>query len=100
MKPKIEVTSSARGFHTYGDTLECTYGNQVTVVESSAAKGPHVWLFVDRGPTSYLTPEMGRVSLHLDVEQVEGLIARLQAWRDEIPSRWKLEDKEEDEPSC
>ena len=75
-----------RGFHGYGRPLRDSNGGEVEVYESSAASGPHVWLNIDsrrwdRGAT-------GGVSAHLDQKQARAVIARLQAWLDEVPTRW------------
>jgi hypothetical protein len=94
---EIQITdTNDRGFHQYGEPLICTYGNTARVVESSAASGPHVWLFAETPPTSRLRRDLapGECSLHLNEEQARGLIARLQAWVDEIPERWDLSERE------
>lgn len=69
-----------RGFHQYGQAFADTYGSFVDVYESSSAEGPHVWLkVVDR------RTQMGGHA-HLTPTQARKVIARLQAWLDEIPS--------------
>ncbi|AVP67345.1 hypothetical protein [Prescottella equi] len=78
----IEITTTPRGFHRYGTPVATTYGHTVDVYESSAASGPHVWLAVESGETT----SPGHV--HLNEEQARAVVARLQAWLDEIPARW------------
>lgn len=73
-----------RGFHQYGEDQHCTYGTRIRVYESSAASGPHVWLALyESAPL-----DMACAGAHLNETQARELIARLQAWLDEIPSRW------------
>lgn len=86
----VSVTTNIRGFHIYGEPVVCTYGSEVSVYESSAADGPHVWLKVKcDGEILHHQPEGEGVS-HLNEEQARAVIARLQAWVDEIPERWEL----------
>ena len=60
-------STTPRGFDTY-DHLSDSYGASVTIRQSSAASGPHVWLFIEGGGTiSPSHPNDG--SAHLDVEQ-------------------------------
>ena len=89
----IEITATGRGLHVYGKPVTTSYGEEVSVQESSAATAPHVWLTVkdadhgDRRGTS--------VAVHLNREQALATIARLQAWVDEIPTRWAGQSAEE-----
>ena len=80
----IEITATSRGFHEYGKEVTCTYGNSVQVYESSSAMGPRVWLRV----VDKLGDKVDDACAHLNEEQAREVIARLQAWVDEIPSRW------------
>lgn len=82
----IPITSNSRGFHVYGDRVSTDYGAEVRVYESSAASGPHVWMSVT--PGSVQPGKDGVVTAHMDVNQTRAVIARLQAWLDEIPTRW------------
>ena len=41
-------STTPRGFDTY-DHLSDSYGASVTIRQSSAASGPHVWLFIEGG---------------------------------------------------
>lgn len=75
-----------RGFHQYGQPFRCSYGTEIEVYESSAARGPHCWLNLTQGP--HLTFRSGNGTAHLNAEQARALVARLQAWLDEIPKRW------------
>lgn len=60
-------SETPRGFDTY-DEFRDSYGAAVTIRQSSAASGPHVWLFIEGGGTvSPDRPNEG--SAHLDVEQ-------------------------------
>jgi hypothetical protein len=60
-------STTPRGFDTY-DRFSDSYGASVTIRQSSAASGPHVWLFIEGGGTvSPSHPNDG--SAHLDVEQ-------------------------------
>jgi hypothetical protein len=76
-----------RGFHGYGEPFKDTYGSVLEVYESSAAGGPHVWLKVNTSAWD-TTPEHAEAIAHLNPEQARALIARLQTWLHEIPSRW------------
>lgn len=85
---RVEVTENCRGFHIYGDTVVCTYGTRVRVYESSSASGPHVWLNLLCDPEMLTKQAAGEGTAHLNEEQARALVARLQAWIDEIPTRW------------
>jgi hypothetical protein len=86
-EPVKIIDRGDRGFHGYGEPFKCTYGTEVEVYESSAAINPHVWLKLTQGGSLHF--EDGEGVAHLDEEQARALIARLQAWLDEIPSRWE-----------
>lgn len=85
----IDITPNARGFHRYGEPVETSYGHKVSVYESSAANGPHVWLNVskdfNRGPGDL--PECD-VAAHLSLDQAIAIRDRLTAFIDEVPERW------------
>lgn len=73
------VPASDRGFLTYaGGPIPTTRGTQITVRESSAALGPHVWLFVEEGDDP-----------HLDLDQALALHAALGQFIDGVPERWE-----------
>lgn len=95
MSEPIEITeiteTNDRGFHRYGEPLVCDYGNTATVYESSSAEAPHVWLNISS--TGQIKPRMGTAALHLNEEQARALIARLNAWLEEIPERWGASDE-------
>jgi hypothetical protein len=78
--PKRAVSS--RGFIQY-DELTDSYGANCRVVESSAAAGPHVWIFVEDGAV-----KGNNGSAHLDVQQATRVRDALTAWLDEVPERW------------
>jgi len=86
--PRVKITDrggkQGRGFHQYGEPFLDTYDAILDVYESSAASGPHVWLSIEKGTVD---AAQGAVA-HLNPKQAEQLIDRLQAWIDEIPSRW------------
>lgn len=83
---EIRITArNDRGFHQYGDPVSCSYGTLIDVYESSSAEGPHCWLKLTHGPLM----GQGEAFAHLNESQARSVIARLQAWLDEIPSRWE-----------
>jgi hypothetical protein len=89
-EPMVNITKRGdRGFHQYGVPVVCTYGSQVEVYESSSAEGPHVWIKVQVDPRVLTRQPYGEGVAHLNEEQARAVIARLQAWLDEIPSRWE-----------
>jgi len=59
MAKDFEITTSARGFEHYGST-ETAYRNTVSVYESSAASGPHLWLSIDDDATAHMTLEQAK----------------------------------------
>jgi hypothetical protein len=75
-----------RGFHGYGEPFKDGYGTVLDVYESSSAEGPHVWLKVDGRAWDHAAGPIG--TAHLNEEQARALVARLQTWLHEIPSRW------------
>src|ERR1017187_6377582 len=66
-------SATERGFTIY-DQLTDTYRNDVRVQQSSAATGPRVWIFCDKGGTEEST------SPHLDVAQAERVRDALDAF--------------------
>lgn len=80
-----------RGFHGYGEPFTDSYGAEIEVYESSSAEAPHVWLNIV-GPTgdgrSNASNPPGTATAHLSEDEARALIARLQTWLDEIPTRW------------
>lgn len=87
--PPVAVEVTERGFHRYGNPITCTYGSTIKVYESSSAEGPHCWLRVQVDPRVLTRQEYGEGTAHLNEEQARALIARLQFWLDEIPTRWE-----------
>jgi hypothetical protein len=71
-----------RGFLNFASKVISTYGNVVTIRESSAAEGPHVWLFITQSTTA------GFPDLHLDLEQALRLRVALDQFIQGVPSRW------------
>jgi hypothetical protein len=88
------VKRGDRGFHGYGEPFRDSYGAELNVYESSSAEGPHVWLKVACDPMVLRDQPPGVGTAHLNEEQARALIARLQTWLDEIPSRWGEEVEE------
>ena len=88
-KGPLEIQVTNRGFHEYGQPVICTYGSEIRVYESSAASGPHVWLKVKCADVSLHHQPPGEGTAHLNEEQARAVIERLQAWLDEIPTRWE-----------
>lgn len=84
----MKITKTNRGFHKYGTPVRCTYGSTVRVYESSAATGPRVWLNIVCDPTVLRDQPAGEGTAHLNQKQARAIVARLQAWLDEIPVRW------------
>lgn len=85
---EVTITTTQRGFHRYGEPVICTYGTKVEVYESSSAEGPHVWLNLECDMENLRSQKAGEGTAHLNEEQARAVIARLQTWLDEIPSRW------------
>ncbi|MDJ0368767.1 hypothetical protein QMK19_03505 [Streptomyces sp. H10-C2] len=84
--PKISDPApvSDRGFLIYGgQPIPTSYGHTVRVQESSAAEGPHVWLFIDDSPVS------DRNSPHLSLEQAIAVHAALGQFIDGVAERWE-----------
>lgn len=79
------IPASARGFLLYGGSaVRTSYGQpvEVRVQESSAASGPHCWLFVDqvRGSSSR--------EPHLSLADAIEIRDRLTQFIDDTPDRW------------
>lgn len=78
------VASNDRGFLAYaGGPIETSYGHTIRAQESSAASGPHVWLFVGDSPTT------ASHDPHLDLEQAIALRAALDQFIEGVPERWE-----------
>lgn len=75
-----------RGFITY-DEFKDSYRADVKVVESSAASGPHVWVFVKGGSV-----HDNEGSAHLSLDQAVRLRDALTAFIREVPERWEDEN--------
>jgi hypothetical protein len=77
------VETNDRGFLTYaGGPIATDYGHTITVRESSAAEGPHVWLFVTDSMKS------NKINPHLSLAQAIALRAALDQFIDGVPERW------------
>lgn len=71
--PEPQRSVTEHGFDTF-DEFRDTYGRPVAVRESSAASGPHVWIF--------------GTDLHLDIEGAKRVRAALDTFLSEVPERW------------
>lgn len=79
------VPASDRGFLLYGGSaVRTSYGHpvEIRVHESSAASGPHVWLFVDEAPG------MNSREPHLSLADAIEIRDRLTQFINEVPERW------------
>lgn len=75
--------SNDRGFLLYaGGPIATSYGHEILVQESSAAEGPHVWLFIK--PPSHKSSR----DPHLSLEQAVHLRAALDQFIEGVPGRW------------
>lgn len=79
----MEPLPTGRGFLTYlGRPIPTTYGHEITVRESSSARGPHVWLFV--GGSAVVEGH----DPHLDLAQALVLRKALDQFIEGVPERW------------
>jgi hypothetical protein len=80
------ATTNERGFHGYAEFTD-SYGGTVRVQESSAAMGPHCWVWSEGGgiPASGGTNDG---SAHLNVEQAIQLRDALDEFIREAATRW------------
>lgn len=86
-----------RGFLGYGKFTD-SYGNEVTVHESSAAMGPHCWVRIEgeahlrENPRPFVGLPYGLAhadqSSHLTVDQAIKLRDALNEFIDGVPERW------------
>lgn len=79
------VPASDRGFMLYGGSaVRTSYGHpvEIRVQESSAASGPHVWMFIDAAPGM-----KGREP-HLSLADAIEIRDRLTQFIDDVPERW------------
>lgn len=79
------IPASDRGFMLYGGSAVMTsYGHpvEIRVQESSAASGPHVWMFIDEAPG------MTAREPHLSLADAIEIRDRLTQFIDEVPERW------------
>lgn len=82
-----EKEVSERGFIGY-DKIMTDYGHELRVQESSAANGPHLWLFI--GPSDQME---SRDAVHLNAHHVRRLRDALTSFLEEIPQRWEGGEK-------
>lgn len=79
------IPASDRGFMLYGGSAVMTsYGHpvEIRVQESSAASGPHVWMFIDEAPGMIAREP------HLSLADAIEIRDRLTQFIDEVPERW------------
>jgi hypothetical protein len=78
------VPASDRGFNLYGGReIPTSYGHTIRVQESSAASGPHVWLFISD------SPQAEGHSPHLSLEQSIAVHAALGQFIDGVAEGWE-----------
>ncbi len=67
------IVKCGRGFK-HGERIAGTYSDTVKVSESSAASGPHIWIWTEC-PENLNQPEGPRLrsSCHMTIEAAEGL---------------------------
>ncbi len=76
------IVDNDRGFNLYGGRpIPTDYGHTITVRESSAASGPHVWLATSQNGAGTANP-------HLDLAQAIALREALTQFIDSVPTRW------------
>lgn len=81
---KDAVTDGDRGFLLYGgQPIRTDYGHLVSVRESSAAGGPHVWLFTDSS-----NAQVQGNDPHLSLAQAIALREALDQFITSVPERW------------
>lgn len=76
-----------RGFYVYPEVV-CADGPVLRAQESSAATGPHLWLFQGRPGED----TAGSGQLDLDAAACAALKSALVTWHGDIPHRWDLTD--------
>lgn len=87
-----------RGFADYAAPFYDSYGNIITIRESSAAMAPHVWIFnegnchLDETPTPHIGIPFGiakgSLGTHLNVAQAKRVRDALTEFIDSVPERW------------
>lgn len=83
--PVNPPSETGRGFRVYGGSaVNTSYGHpvEIRVQESSAASGPHVWLFIGHAPG------MKDRDPHLSLADAIEIRDRLTQFIDEVPERW------------
>ncbi len=91
---KDKLYKSERGFDRLPE-IKTDYGDTVSVYESSAAKGPHLWLRIDRHP---MTPEQIKIhhdflltgtTAHLSLEQAQEIADQLLVMIEKVKNNWR-----------
>jgi hypothetical protein len=75
MTDHLNITTSGRGFDAF-PAVPSEYGGHVSVSESSAAKGPHLWL---RATEAMRGQPESKTALHLTAENAWRLADQLRA---------------------
>ena len=70
-------TKDDRGLTTFAD-FRCAYGTEIRVKESSAASGPHIWIFMEEDLRIMTKAEPGMASAHLTFAQARKLVKALE----------------------
>jgi len=96
MADDVEIITTQRGFQRYDQPWQDTYGHTISVYESSAASGPHVWLALKGSPA--MGNEDYAIHAHLNIEQAEKLRRELSMFIDQAEARWAEPAAEGDAP--
>jgi hypothetical protein len=96
----MPIGTTNRGFEDYAD-FQDSYGASIIVRESSAAMGPHVWVFANGGGIVQ-SGGTNEGSAHLNVEQAKILRDALTEFIERVPQRWECvcDKREEYGYSC
>lgn len=81
-----EREDTERGFHRYPSVVT-TLGTVLRPQESSAASGPHLWIFHES--TGPVAQGNGPLTLELDAAACAALKSAILTWHGDIPNRWQ-----------
>lgn len=92
------IGQTERGFYDFAKFTD-TYGNEVTVRESSSAEGAHLWIFVDGEVHLQEKPHphpgipfgvaKASASTHMNLEQVEVMRDAFTEYLEFAKTRWE-----------
>lgn len=85
----VELTTTLRGFYDYGSPVETSYGDVVSLRESSSAEGPHCWLYIQDRPEGRAIE--GQSAAHMSLTEAIAIRDRLNAFIDQVSQRWGAE---------